>query len=82
MNSAYQIFCSSPRSHHAIKIFALQVFSDRWRAFLEAYEKVLNSEIKYQALLCDMHPLTNHKYRIRTGIFKEGTPLTVFIPKK
>ena len=33
----------------------MQVFSDRWRAFLEAYEKVLNSEIKYQALLCDMH---------------------------
>ena len=43
----------------------MQVFSDRWRAFLEAYEKVLNSEIKYQALLCDMHPLTDHRYRIR-----------------
>ena len=60
----------------------MQVFSDRWRAFLEAYEKVLNSEIKYQALLCDMHPLTDHRFRIRCSIFKEDAPLTVFIPKK
>ena len=82
LSSQYQIFCASPRIYHAIKMFAIQCWSHKWKYFMEIVEKILNSETKFGHILCDFHPKTDPKYSVRSNIFAEGTPMCVFIPKE
>ena len=46
------------------------MYSDEWRTFVEAYKKCLTKPFSH--LLCDTHPQSLARYRIRSNIFAEN----------
>ncbi|GIY30405.1 uncharacterized protein CEXT_323611 [Caerostris extrusa] len=69
LNAHYIILFRNNRDQSQIACFSRQVFSDRFKCFMDAYKKATADE--YQFLLVDFFPTTDGELRLRQSIFKK-----------
>jgi hypothetical protein len=68
-NAHYLVLMRAPNSAMHIKTLAIQMFADKFREFLKAYEEATRSAYGY--LLVDLHPSSHPELRLRTSIFPD-----------
>ena len=78
LNSQYLVFMRSPNMALQLKTIGTQLFPGMLRYFMDAAGKALHKAYTY--FLCDNHPKTDDKLRLRTGIFK-GEKMAIYLPK-
>ena len=75
-NAHYVVLMRAPNSALSIRTFAMQMFADKFRDFLHAYEEVTRSPFGY--ILIDSHPMSPPELRVRTNIFPDDTESYVY----
>ena len=80
LNTSTFIFSYSPVSKSMVKTFAYQYFGDDSQRFLEVFDNVLKDK-KYSYLVCDFSPHCLDRFRLRTAITAEESPMQIFVPK-
>lgn len=70
-NCHYLICLCQPRDKTVVTCLARQMFPDRYKYFLQAYNDATSTPFGY--LLVDARPETSNELRLRSGIFKGET---------
>ena len=77
-NATYIIIMKNPRDVSQVKIFANQMGVGE-NLLLDAYKAATKKAYSY--LMIDLHPTTPEHIRLRTNIFPNEMPMTVFMQK-
>ena len=68
-NAHYVVLMRAPNSALSIRNFAMQMFADKFKDFLHAYEEATKSQFGY--VVVDSHPMSPPELRVRTNIFPD-----------
>lgn len=79
LNANYLVLYKTPRDRGQIAILGRQMYPDKWRSFLAAFENATARPYTY--LVTDLLPSTPDEFRLRSNIFKdsEQSPTDVYI---
>lgn len=78
INQHYLCLFKSARDVLSIRNLAQQMFPSKVHFFMSVYKSVTEKHFAY--ILCDLHPLTDDKLRIRSSIFP-GEDTIVYVPQ-
>lgn len=79
LNAHYIVLFKNPRDRSQIVNLAKQMFPGNVRFMREAYEDATKEAYGY--LLIDLKPGTPDELRLRTNIFPDQQPTTVYVPR-
>lgn len=79
LNTHYIVLFKNPRDATQIMTLARQMYPHNSNYMIEAFNDAVKRPYGY--LLVDLKPNTDERIRIRTNIFPDEAPLTVYVPK-
>ena len=74
LNSHVIVLFANKRDESQIKILARQIYPNKWKRFIDVYEKSMNHEYSY--LVIDCTPSHPREIKVRTDIFPGETTYT------
>ena len=72
LNTHYYVIFKNFRDTGQIACLGRQIYSQKWKYFLDAYED--STSRKYGYFIVDLNPHSNNNFRLRTNIFLEHEP--------
>ena len=79
LNTHYIVMLKNPRDATQIMTLSRQMFPHNSKYMIEAFNDAVKRNYGY--LLIDLKPTTDDRIRLRTNIFPDEAPVTVYAPK-